>query len=76
MVIHKGRKPRSLTVILGKRQYMTLKAAAHRLHVTTQTLRNWAKRGAIPSIRHPINRYMLFTEHDVQRLVRKMEGGQ
>lgn len=56
------------------KKFLTVKAAAAFLGVAPNTIRNWDRDGKIPVYRHPINKYRLFKESDLQSLLRRLEG--
>lgn len=55
-------------------KYLTLKETSKLLNVTTQTLRNWDKRGLLRSLRNPINNYRVYRITDIEYFRHKMES--
>lgn len=53
--------------------YLSVKEAAERLQVSTQTLRRWDKQGKLPSLRHPLNNYRYYTETQIEAVVKSLE---
>ena len=53
--------------------YLRIGEAAEFLGVSQQTLRNWEEKGKIRVYRHPMNRYRLFREKDLERLLERLE---
>ncbi len=49
-------------------QLLTIKEAAERLGVTTQTLRRWDKSGRLVAKRHPINGYRLYDRDELDTI--------
>lgn len=44
------------------------------LGVTTQTLRNWDKKGKLRALRNPLNNYRIYKPEDIELLLRKIES--
>jgi excisionase family DNA binding protein len=55
------------------RDFLTIKQAAEIMGVTTETLRNWDRRGKLIPYRHPVNRYRLYRKSDLERLLKLLE---
>ena len=55
------------------KDFLTIKEAAELIGVTTETLRNWDRRGKLISYRHPINRYRLYRKSDLENLLKAIE---
>ena len=53
--------------------YLTVKAAARYLGVSPNTLRNWDRDGKIAVYRHPLSKYRLFKEADLDEVLRQIE---
>ena len=49
------------------RDYLRISEAAEYLGVSPNTLRNWERAGKIVAHRHPVNRYRLFRQQDLDR---------
>ncbi len=50
-------------------ELLTVNEAARFLGVSASTLRNWDRQGKLRPLRHPMNRYRLYTEESLQRLL-------
>ncbi len=57
----------------GIREYVLIKEAAEYLGVSPATLRNWERHGRIRTFRHPINRYRLYKQTDLDALLLQIE---
>ena len=55
------------------RDYLRISEAAEYLGVAPNTLRNWEKAGQIVTHRHPVNRYRLFRQQDLDSILRQVE---
>ena len=55
------------------RDYLRISEAADYLGVSPNTLRNWERAGKITAHRHPMNRYRLFRQQDLDSLLRQVE---
>ena len=55
------------------RDYLKISEAAEYLGVAPNTLRNWERAGKIVTHRHPVNRYRLFRQQDLDLLLRQVE---
>jgi site-specific DNA-methyltransferase (adenine-specific) len=53
--------------------YLTVKEAAERVGVSTQTLRRWDKQGKLSPSRHPINNYRVYSISQIDQLVKSLE---
>ncbi|MCW3106938.1 MAG: yhdJ [Segetibacter sp.] len=51
----------------------SIKEAAEKLNVSTETLRRWDKSGKFYSKRHPINNYRIYSEEQLNNLVEEMQ---
>jgi len=51
------------------RDFITIQQAADMIGVSPATLRNWDRAGKLKATRHPINRYRLYRQQDVQALL-------
>jgi len=56
--------------------YLTVKEAAQILGIDPLTLKRWDKKGKIKARRHPMNNYRIFTEEEVMKLKKLIEGGE
>jgi MerR family copper efflux transcriptional regulator len=59
---------------IGTRQdnfnsYIMIRKAAWFIGVTPNTLRNWEKKGALKTYRHPINKSRLYKKSDLEELL-------
>ena len=55
------------------REYLRISEAADYLGVSPNTLRNWERAGKIVAHRHPVNRYRLFRQQDLDTLLNQVE---
>jgi excisionase family DNA binding protein len=55
------------------RDFLRISEAADYLGVSPNTLRNWERAGKIVAHRHPVNRYRLFRQEDLDGLLRLVE---
>ena len=53
--------------------YMKIKAAAKFLGVTPNTLRNWERDKKIKAYRNPLNRYRLYKQEDLEKLLKNIK---
>ena len=51
------------------RDFLRISEAAEYLGVSPNTLRNWERTGKILAQRHPVNRYRLFRQQDLDTLL-------
>jgi site-specific DNA-methyltransferase (adenine-specific) len=54
-------------------EFLTIKEAAARIGVSSDTLRRWDKSGKFSPIRHPINNYRVYTISQVESLISDLE---
>jgi site-specific DNA-methyltransferase (adenine-specific) len=54
-------------------KYFTIKQAAEKLKVSSETLRRWDKNGKFKSLRHPINNYRVYTDKQLDSLVEELQ---
>jgi len=59
---------------LLKKRYLTVKEVAKILGVTTQTLRNWDRKGKLRALRNPLNNYRIYKPEDIELFLRKIES--
>ncbi|MDB5350146.1 MAG: transcriptional regulator, MerR family [Planctomycetota bacterium] len=59
--------------VTNLRDYLRISEAAEYLGVAPNTLRNWEKAGKIMTHRHPVNRYRLFRQKDLDSMLRQVE---
>ncbi len=52
---------------------LTIKQVAEKLNVSQETLRRWDKSGKFISTRHPINNYRVYSEEQVDLLVKELQ---
>lgn len=50
--------------------YLTIREAAKFLGVSPTTLRNWDKSGKLVAFRHPLNKYRLYSKHDLEAILK------
>ena len=55
------------------RDFLRISEAAEYLGVSPNTLRNWEKTGKILAQRHPVNRYRLFRQQDLDSLLGQVD---
>lgn len=55
------------------RDFLRISEAAEYLGVSPNTLRNWERAGKVVAHRHPVNRYRLFKQEDLDAVLRKVE---
>jgi len=48
--------------------YLTVAKAAELLGVSSSTLRNWDRSGKLKASRHPLNRYRIYRQNDLERV--------
>lgn len=61
-------------MIMKLQDYMQIKEAAEFLGVSPATLRNWERSGKVVVYRHPINRYRLFKQIELEGLLATIEA--
>ncbi len=54
-------------------EFLSIKEAAEKLGVSTETLRRWDKSGKFKSKRHPMNNYRVYSDEQVNNLVEEMQ---
>jgi len=59
--------------MLRTQGYLRVKEAAALLGVSPNTLRAWGAAGKVPEHRHPVNRYRMYKQADLERLNRAVE---
>ena len=52
---------------------LRVKEVAEKLNISQETLRRWDKSGKFPSTRHPINNYRVYSEDQVESLVKELQ---
>lgn len=52
---------------------LRVKEVAEKLNISQETLRRWDKSGKFPSNRHPINNYRVYSEEQVDLLVKELQ---
>lgn len=57
------------------KEYLTVKQASEFLGVTVMTLHRWDAKGKLKALRHPINRYRLYKQSDLKKLLKKVSSG-
>ena len=55
------------------RDFLRISEAAEYLGVSPNTLRNWERAGKILAQRHPVNRYRLFRQQDLDTLLGQVD---
>ncbi len=55
------------------RDFLRISEAAEYLGVSPNTLRNWERTGKILAQRHPVNRYRLFRQQDLDFLLSQVD---
>ncbi|MBW2622652.1 MAG: MerR family DNA-binding transcriptional regulator [Deltaproteobacteria bacterium] len=56
------------------KDFLTIKEAAEFIGVTTETLRNWDRRGKLIPNRHPVNDYRLYRKSDLEDLLKSIRS--
>lgn len=54
------------------KDFLSVGHVARLLGVTTKTIRNWADRGHLKCVRHPINNHRFFKRDDLKELIEKI----
>ncbi|HNX00949.1 MAG TPA: DNA methyltransferase [Candidatus Cloacimonadota bacterium] len=54
-------------------KFLSVKQAAEKLGINAHTLRRWDRDGKFTSVRHPVNNYRVYTEEQVNILIKEME---
>ncbi len=65
--------PWGVSCVTKLRDYLRISEAAEYLGVAPNTLRNWERAGKIVTHRHPVNRYRLFRQQDLDSLLSQVE---
>ena len=55
-------------------KYLSIKEASRILGVTTLTLRNWDRKGALTSYRNPANNYRIYRQDQIEVFMRRIEN--
>lgn len=55
------------------RDFLRISEAAEYLGVSPNTLRNWENAGKIAAHRHPVNRYRLFKQEELDALLSELQ---
>ena len=55
------------------RDYLRISEAAEYLGVSPNTLRNWENTGKLVAHRHPVNKYRLFKQEELDALLRQVK---
>lgn len=55
------------------RDFLRISEAAEYLGVSPNTLRNWERAGKILAHRHPVNRYRLFRQQDLDTILGQVD---
>jgi len=55
-------------------KYLSISQAAEILNISAETLRRWDNSGKFKSVRHPINNYRVYSEEQVQNLVKEIQA--
>jgi site-specific DNA-methyltransferase (adenine-specific) len=53
--------------------YLTISQAAKEIGVSPETLRRWDKTGKFPSYRHPINNYRVYTQEQIEFVIKELQ---
>jgi MerR family copper efflux transcriptional regulator len=61
---------RRRTALPNLGEYLTVKAAAQFLGISSETLRNWDQAGKLKAVRHPVNGYRLYRQEQLEALLR------
>jgi excisionase family DNA binding protein len=59
--------------MLRDQGFIRVKQAAELLGVSPNTVRAWGAAGKIPEYRHPINRYRLYKQEDLEAVLAELE---
>jgi len=54
-------------------KYITVGQAAKKIGVSAETLRRWDKTGKFPSQRHPINNYRVYSDEQIESVVKELQ---
>jgi DNA-binding transcriptional MerR regulator len=52
--------------------YMNISQAAAELGVSASTLRNWDRSGKLVAARHPLNKYRLYNQQDIESVLQEI----
>ena len=58
------------------KNFLRISEAAEYLGVSPNTLRNWENAGKIVAVRHPVNGYRLFKQHELDVILRQVQQPQ
>lgn len=56
------------------KDFLTVGDAAVALGVSPSTLRNWDRAGKLKPYRHPVNGYRLYSRHELEKILNKIQG--
>jgi excisionase family DNA binding protein len=59
--------------MLRQEGFLRVKEAAKVLGVSPNTIRAWGADGKIPEYRHPVNRYRLYKQSELEQILDKLE---
>jgi len=59
--------------MLRQEGFLRVKEAAKVLGVSPNTIRAWGADGKIPEYRHPVNRYRLYKQTELEQILDKLE---
>ena len=59
---------------IGKTTYLTVKEVAAKLGISIPTVRLWTDKGILKVKRHAVNKYRLYREVDVKKLLIKIQS--
>jgi len=59
--------------MLRQQGFVRVKQAAELLGVSPNTIRAWGAAGKIPEYRHPVNRYRLYKQADLEAVLTELE---
>lgn len=54
------------------KEFLRIDEAANLLGISTQTLRNWEKRGELIPYRNPVNNYRMYKVSQIEEFIEKM----
>jgi len=58
--------------MLRDQGFLRVKEAAELLGVSPNTVRAWGAAGKIPEYRHPVNRYRLYKQKELEAVLRRL----
>ncbi len=58
---------------MNLRDYLTIKGASAFLGVSPNTLRNWERAGKLRTYRHPVNKYRLYKQAELEQFLMAVE---